>query len=78
MRIPKCCHLVTTFENVPLYLTTPIVDFSSSLMHTFLNFSKKTKIEKKIKNLKFLKKFKNSKIQKIQFFSKKIEISVFP
>ena len=24
MRIPKCYHLVATFENVSLYLTTPI------------------------------------------------------
>ena len=24
MRVMICCHLVTVFENVPLYLTTPI------------------------------------------------------
>ena len=41
MRIMICCHLVAVFENVPLYLTTPIVDFSSSLMHTFFEFFKK-------------------------------------
>ena len=48
MRIPKCYHLLVTFENVSLYLTTPIVDFSSSPMHTFFEFFKK-----KSKKLKF-------------------------
>ena len=50
MRIPKCYHLLVTFENVSLYLTTPIVDFSSSPMHTFFEFFKKKikKIEKKL------------------------------
>ena len=62
MRIMICCHLVAVFENVPLYLTTPIVDFSSSLMHTFFEFFKK-KMKKFKKKSKKIKKKIQKKIQ---------------
>ena len=57
-----CYHLVAVFENVPLYLTTPIVDFSSSPMHTFLKFSKNKNW--KLKKIKIFF-WKNWKIRKI-------------
>ena len=81
MRIPKCYHLLATFENVSLYLTTPIVDFSSSLMHTFFEFFKKknSKIQKKIYiNSKKIQKKNQKKKQKKKFGVKKSKAANLP